>query len=110
MILVVKNGNIVTIGEMHHRGRTPCVPPPVSCVPSFGTDVPHPISNDTDRTKSIVAKTIKAFKSLTTREIGFSIWQRSYHDHIIRNEPEYKRIYQYIDKNPQKWADDRCYS
>jgi len=34
-------------------------------------------------------------------------WQRSYHDHIIRNEAEYRRIRTYIDENPQKWKEDR---
>ena len=36
------------------------------------------------------------------------IWQTSFHDHIIRNENEYQRIWNYIDENPQKWAKD-CY-
>ncbi len=30
------------------------------------------------------------------------IWQRSYHDHIIRNEKEYQEIWQYIEENPLK--------
>jgi len=37
-----------------------------------------------------------------------SFWQRSYHDHIIRDEKDYQRIWQYIDENPVKWAED-CY-
>ncbi len=36
------------------------------------------------------------------------IWQRSYHDHIIRNETEYQKIWEYVDTNPQKWEED-CY-
>ena len=59
-------------------------------------------------TKSVLAKVINAFKSLTSRQYGESLWQRSYHDHIIRNEPEYRQIWQYIDENPQKWNED-CY-
>jgi hypothetical protein len=32
-------------------------------------------------------------KTLTAEHIGFTLWQqRSYHDHIIRNEDEYDRI------------------
>ena len=36
------------------------------------------------------------------------IWQKGYHDHIIRNEQEYQKIWQYIDSNPLKWELD-CY-
>ena len=60
-------------------------------------------------TKSVVAKVINAFKSLTSKQFGQSIWQRSYHDHIIRNENEYLRIWQYIDENTTKWVDDMYY-
>jgi len=37
-------------------------------------------------------------------------WQERYHDHVIRNEGEYERIRKYIEKNPQKWADDTFYA
>ena len=36
------------------------------------------------------------------------IWQRSFHDHIIRNEREYQKIWEYIDTNPLMWDPD-CY-
>ena len=39
---------------------------------------------------------------------GIKIFQRSYHDHIIRNEKDYTEIYTYIENNPAKWAED-CY-
>jgi REP element-mobilizing transposase RayT len=35
------------------------------------------------------------------------VWQRSYHDRIIRNEEELLRIQQYIAENPIKWALDK---
>ena len=50
------------------------------------------------------------FKYQTTKEIdapGF--WQRSYHDHIIRNEVDYLRIWEYVDENPARWAEDRYF-
>ncbi len=34
-------------------------------------------------------------------------WQPNYHDHIIRNNDEYKRIKNYIIDNPKKWTDDK---
>ena len=38
-----------------------------------------------------------------------SMRQRSYHDHIIRNENEYNRIVEYIENNPKTWHEDRFY-
>ena len=59
---------------------------------------------------------IGAFKSRTTKAInqmmntpGRKLWQRSYFDHIIRNEADYLRIWQYIDDNPAHWAEDEYY-
>ena len=55
-----------------------------------------------------VSRIVKQFKGSVTKRLGFSIWQKSFHDHIIRDESEFKRIWQYIDDNPMKWQDD-CY-
>ena len=41
---------------------------------------------------------------------GKKVFQRSFHDHVIRNEEDYLRILQYIDTNPLKWQEDRYYS
>lgn len=54
-------------------------------------------------------------KSLTTRAckmIGFqgkTLYQSSFHEHVIRSEKDYQMIWEYIDGNPMKWADDRYY-
>ena len=57
-----------------------------------------------------------AFKSITTKKAnqqdhvsGRQIWQRSFHDHIIRNESAYQKIWQYIDCNPMMWEQDCFY-
>ncbi len=34
---------------------------------------------------------------------GERIFQRSYYDHVIRNEQDYNDIWQYIENNPKKW-------
>jgi hypothetical protein len=36
-----------------------------------------------------------------------SVWQRNYHDRIIRNDAELDRIRQYIHDNPGAWDHDR---
>jgi REP element-mobilizing transposase RayT len=46
---------------------------------------------------------VQGFKGAVTRRIGFSIWQRSYNDHIIRNEEDYNRVAEYIGNNPRTW-------
>ena len=48
-------------------------------------------------------------KGAVTKQIGFSVWQRSYHDHIIRTRPEYEQIRQYIVSNPELWEQDCFY-
>lgn len=38
------------------------------------------------------------------------VWQRSFHDHIIRNQNEFEKIWLYIEGNPFKWEDDCFFS
>ena len=59
---------------------------------------------------------ICAFKSVSTKPAnqrecikGRKIWQSRYYDHIIRDEAEYQKIWQYIDENPAKWEEDTYY-
>ena len=53
---------------------------------------------------------VSMLKKFVNKDCGFSIWQRGYHDHIIRNEQEYKQIWKYIDENPQKWESDEYFN
>ena len=56
-----------------------------------------------------IPRVIHGLKVVTTKQIGYIIWQRGYHDHIVRKEDEYMGIWQYIDENPAKWAEDKYY-
>ena len=56
-----------------------------------------------------IEQIIRSFKTMVTKEIGKSIWQRSYHDRIIRGEKEHQKIWQYIDTNVIKWETDCFY-
>ena len=69
------------------------------------------ILNDSggDRTPPL-QNVIGQLKSYTTKMFGAKLWQRSYHDHIIRNEKDYQRIWEYIDTNVLKWELDCFYS
>ncbi len=31
------------------------------------------------------------------------LWQKSYYDHIIRNQADYNEVWEYIENNPAKW-------
>jgi REP element-mobilizing transposase RayT len=57
-------------------------------------------------TKAIIPQTINALKGLVSKEAGFSIWQRSYHDRIIRDGRDYNLIAEYIENNPRNWRGD----
>ena len=52
--------------------------------------------------KVSVAKRINALRGTT----GQAVWQRNYYEHILRDEIDYKRVYEYILYNPLRWGDD----
>ena len=56
-----------------------------------------------------ISTVIQQMKIYVSKQIGISIWQKSYYDHIIRNDDEYRQIWQYIDENPAKWAEDKYF-
>lgn len=51
---------------------------------------------------------VRYLKRTVAQAFGQNVWQRSYYDHIIRNDADYLRIWNYIDTNPAKWQED-CY-
>lgn len=52
---------------------------------------------------------VRSFKTLVTKAHGAPVWQRSYYEHIIRNDADFLSIYRYIQDNPARWADDQFY-
>ena len=55
-----------------------------------------------------LSRIIGQWKRSISMKLGYSIWQKSFHDHIIRNETEYQKIWQYIENNPANRTED-CY-
>ena len=56
------------------------------------------------------------YKYQVTRQInqqynspGTKVFQRSYHDHVIRGDKDYLKIWEYIDTNPLRWTKDCFY-
>lgn len=70
------------------------------------------IFNENEKNNISVTDVVRIFKSLTTRlcKIGPVIFQRSFYDHIIRNDTDYLRICDYVDDNPSKWEEDSLYN
>ena len=55
-----------------------------------------------------IASIVRSVKILTTKEIGTPIFQRSYYDHVIRNQADYDEIWTYIENNPKSWWLKHC--
>ena len=66
-------------------------------------------SESGDRGRSPLQYKVRSLKSYITKQIGYSMWQKSFYDEIIRNEEAYQNIWRYIDNNPAKWAEDDYY-
>lgn len=78
------------------------------------------IYEQSESNKSI-PEIVKSFKRETTKEYlklvrwGFlpdfegKLWKESFHDRIIRDEDEYKMVWEYIANNPLKWELDRYF-
>jgi len=60
-------------------------------------------------TNAIIPHFVSTLKRFCHREIGEKVFQRSYHDHIIRNKQDFLRIWEYIDNNPKQGELDCFY-
>ena len=79
----------------------------------FSTAIPYGESRTCGGVRSprpTVITVVRGFKSMVTRELGKTIWQTSFYEHVIRNEEDYKNTRQYIDNNPHKWMLDEYYT
>ncbi len=73
---------------------------------------PFPTSRKYD-----IPNIIGKFKAAVTRNVGKAfmpsaktlLWQTSFYDHIIRDERDYRKIWEYIDENPVRWTCDKFY-
>ena len=63
---------------------------------------------------------VRGYKSSVTKQINaminvkndvhnpcIKLWQRNYHEHIIRDKKSYRNIANYITNNPRKWGEDK---
>ena len=62
---------------------------------------------------------IRLFKGFCTKRINayrqqhnqspVKLWQRNFHEHIIRTRRSYEKIMEYVEFNPDRWSDD-CFN
>ena len=57
-----------------------------------------------------VSTVVNQMKGAATKRIGFSVWQKGFYDHIIRNDLDYQEVWRYIEGNPGKWSEDSLYT
>lgn len=101
---------IITIGKnQYNRGDldTNRCSDALHCVPTTTTNQnKNQPKNKFGAQSKNLASIVRGFKSAVTknaRQIHADFaWQSGYHDHLIRNDQEYKRIKYYINNNPKK--------
>nr|WP_315230694.1 transposase [uncultured Flavobacterium sp.] len=77
-------------------------------------EIDKSLVSDKDIKIKSVSELIGAYKTTTSKCIHLKgllsfAWQRSFHDHIIRNAISYERIFNYIESNPLRWHIDTFY-
>ena len=53
-----------------------------------------------------ISTVIGQMKRTVSAQAGYSVWQKSFYDRIVRNDKEYSEIWQYINSNPFVWEKD----
>mgnify|MGYP003309204122 CR=1 FL=1 len=59
-----------------------------------------------EQAKASISQAIGQLKRTVSMALGQALWQKSFHDHVVRNEKDYQRIWEYIHTNPMRWAKD----
>ena len=64
--------------------------------------------------KHLLSEIVRAFKTFSSKGInelrqslGIVVWQRSFYEHVIRDEQDYHAISEYILNNQAKWESDK---
>ena len=67
------------------------------------------------RGRAVISKTVGYIKMNATRQMheihdDVNVWQRGFHDHVIRGKEDYEEIAKYIHENPIRWYYDDLYT
>lgn len=69
----------------------------------------HMIIVINNKNEITIPRIIKQFKMVVSKNIGYSIWQKSFYEHIIRKEKDYYFIKEYIQNNIINWKKDKYF-
>jgi putative transposase len=102
---------IIQIGDpQSRRDRSRPVPTGAAPVPTGAAPVPTGAAPAPALIIKPLGQLIGAFKTVSAKRInllrgtpGSPVWQRDFHDRIVRDEEELARIHQYIQENPRLW-------
>jgi len=61
-------------------------------------------------TNAVIPSFVSTLKRFIHKDCGFILFQRAYHDRIIRDKTEYYQKCSYIEQNPVKWAEDEYHN
>ena len=87
--------------------------PPHASEEQTGSDA-SPLRQRPNGTQSgSLSAIVQNFKSISTRKMnaargapGAPVWQRNYHEHVVRGDDDLRRIREYIIGNPARWDED----
>jgi REP element-mobilizing transposase RayT len=54
-----------------------------------------------------VNRIVQQWKGATAKKAGFSPWQNSFHDTVLKTQRDYGIVKTYIQANPQRWDADK---
>ena len=57
-----------------------------------------------------VSQVVNQLKGAASKQIGQSVWQKGFHDHVIRGDADYREIRNYIQNNPATWENDKLFT
>ena len=74
---------------------------------------PEPARRFAEMAANSIPAIVRSFKSAATAAIRtslgkpqLSVWQRGYHEHVIRSEDDFRNTCEYIRMNPARWEFD----
>ena len=111
---VIMPNHMHAIIEIIHSPRRGVSHTPLDVCPDVSTDTsPTDTRGVCDTPLQSPSRTlgaiIRGYKSAVSKQLGFSVWQRNYYEHIIRCGRSYRFITAYILDNPANWSDDELY-
>ena len=56
-----------------------------------------------------VSTVVAQMKGIVSKRCGKNLWQKGFHDHIVRTDADYQNIWTYIENNPLQWELDSLY-